>query len=332
MDLDFALLGQLTQIFGPSGSEERVAEFIATQLRPYCDELKTDTLGNLIVRRHGTGKKIMIAAHMDEIGLMITHIDKEGFLRFTPLGGVRIPNLVGQRVKFSQGRVGTIGVERLDKPSDFKLGKLYLDIGVSSQEEAEQFVRIGETAVFVGNFVESGSRIISKALDDRIGCFVAIEALKRTKSTHELAFVFTAQEEIGTRGAQTAAYALEPDLAIAVDVTATGDTPKAHPMSVNLGSGVGIKVLDHSMITSPQIKRWMAAVATDMNISYQWEVSEYGGTDSGAIHLSRGGVPSGVLSIPTRYVHSPAEMLDKRDVEAAVDLLVALLERATELE
>ncbi|MDR3541262.1 MAG: M42 family metallopeptidase [Desulfosporosinus sp.] len=331
MDLDYAMLGHLTQIFGPSGSEERVADFVSALLRPYCDELKTDTLGNLIVERHGTGKKIMVAAHMDEIGLMITHIDKEGFLRFAPLGGVRIPYLVGQRVQFNKGRIGTVGVEKLDKIGDFKLDKLYLDIGAASREEAEQFVRIGETAVFVGNFIETGSRIISKALDDRIGCFVAMEALKRTKSTHELAFVFTVQEEIGTRGAQTAAYALQPDLAIAVDVTLTGDTPKAHPMSVELGSGVGIKVLDHSMITSPQIKRWMAAVATDLNIPFQWEVLEFGGTDSGAIHLSRGGVPSGVLSIPTRYVHSPAEMLDKRDVEAAVNLLVALLERPTEL-
>ena len=330
MSLDFAMLGQLTQMFGPSGSEEPVEEFIANQLRPYCDELTTDTLGNLIVCRHGTGKKIMVAAHMDEIGLMITHLDKEGFLRFTTLGGVRIPNLVGQRVKFSNGRVGTIGVEKLEKPSDFKLDKLYLDIGVSSREEAEQFVHIGDTAVFCGDFVECGSRIISKALDDRIGCFVAMEALKRTKSTHELVFVFTVQEEIGTRGARTAAYALEPDFAIAVDVTMTGDTPKAHPMSVKLGGGVGIKVLDHSMVTSPQIKRWMAAVATDLNIPFQWEVLEYGGTDSGAIHLSRGGVPSGVLSIPTRYVHSPAEMLDKRDVEAAVELLVALLESPLE--
>ncbi len=331
INLDYSTLGHLTQIFGPSGSEELVAKYISTQLRPYCDELKTDTLGNLIVTRHGTGKKIMVAAHMDEIGLMITHIDQEGFLRFTPLGGVRIPNLVGQRVELSKGRVGTVGVEKLDKPSDFKLDKLYLDIGASSREEAEQIVHIGETAVFMGDFVESGSRIIAKALDDRIGCFIAMEAFKRTKSPHELAFVFTAQEEIGTRGAKTAAYALEPDLAIAVDVTATGDTPKAHTMSVKLGSGVGIKVLDRSMITSPQIKRWMAAVATERNIPFQWEILEYGGTDSGAIHLSRGGVPSGVLSIPTRYVHSPAEMIDKGDVKAAVDLLVALLESAAEL-
>jgi len=330
MDLDFARLGALTQIFGPSGSEERVAEFIATQLRPFCDELKTDVLGNLIILRHGTGKKIMVAAHMDEIGLMITHIDNDGYLRFTPLGGVRITNLVGQRVKFSNGRVGTIGTEKLEKPSDLKLAKLYLDIGVSCREAAEQLIHIGETAVFIGDFVELEDRIISKALDDRVGCFVAMEALQRTKSTHELAFVFTVQEEIGTRGAQTAAYALEPDLAIAVDVTATGDTPKAHPMSVELGCGVGIKVLDHSMITSPKVKQWMAAVATDRDIPFQWEVLEFGGTDSGAIHVSRGGVPSGVLSIPTRYVHSPAEMLDKRDVEAAVELLVALLENPLE--
>ncbi|TGE33512.1 M42 family metallopeptidase [Desulfosporosinus sp. Sb-LF] len=324
--MDFTMLSQLTQLFGPSGSEELVAKFISTQVRPYCDELTTDTLGNLIVRRHGTGKRILIAAHMDEIGLMITHIDKKGFLRFAPLGGVHITNLIGQRVKFNNGRIGTIGVEKLEKPTDLKLEKLFLDIGASTQEEAEQLVQIGETVTFIGDFVESGSRIISKALDDRIGCFVAIEALKRTKSTHELAFVFTVQEEVGTRGAQTAAFALEPDLAIAVDVTLTGDTPKAHTMSVELGNGVGIKVLDRSMVTSPQIKRWMAAVATDKNIPFQWEILEFGGTDSGAIHLSRGGVPSGVLSIPTRYVHSPAEMLDKRDVEAAVDLLVALLE------
>ncbi len=329
--MDFTMLGQLTQLFGPSGSEELVSKFIAAQVRPYCDELTRDTLGNLIVRRHGNGKKIMVAAHMDEIGLMITHINKEGFLRFAPLGGVQISNLIGQRVMFIDGRIGTIGVEKLDKRSDFKLDKLFLDIGVSSQDEAEQFVHIGETAVFVGDFVEFGTRLISKAFDNRIGCFIAIEALKRTKSTHELAFVFTAQEEIGTRGAKTAAYALEPDLAIAVDVTATGDTPKAHPMSLELGSGVGIKVFDRSMITSPKIKRWMADIATARKIPFQWEVLEYGGTDCGAIHLSRGGVPSGVLSIPTRYVHSPAEMIDKRDVEAAIELLVALLEDSAEL-
>nr|WP_042332607.1 M42 family metallopeptidase [Desulfosporosinus orientis] len=330
MDLDFAMLRQLTQLFGPSGSEGKVADFIAAQLSPYANELRTDILGNLMVKRYGTGKKIMVAAHMDEIGLMITYIDEKGFLRFTPLGFLHTSNLVGQRVRFVNGRIGTIGLEKLDRPSDFKVQKLYIDIGAQSREDAEQVVYVGETAVFVGGYEESGSRIMAKALDDRIGCFVAMEAFKRTKSTHQLEFVFTVQEEIGTRGAKTASYALEPDLAIAVDVTVTGDTPKANNISVSLGNGVGIKLYDRSMVTSPQIKQWMAAVAEERRIPFQWEVLEFGGTDSGAIHLSRGGVPSGVISIPARYVHSPAEMIDKHDVEAAVQLLVALLEQPRE--
>lgn len=326
MDLDFALLDQLTQLFGPSGSERQVAEFIAAQLRPYADEEKTDILGNLMITRYGRGKKIMVAAHMDEIGLLITYIDEKGFLRFTPLGGVPIAGLAGQRVGFGNGRTGTIGLEKLERPGDFKLQKLYIDIGAASREEAEEVVRIGEGAVFVGGFEELGSRIMAKALADRVGCFVAMEACKRTKSTHQLEFVFTVQEEIGNRGAKTAAYALKPDLAIAVDVTYAGDTPQAAGMSVSLGGGVGIKVFDRSLMTPPQVKQWMAAIAVQGRIPFQWEVAEQGGTDSGAIQLSRGGVPSGVLSVPARYVHSPAEMIDKHDVEAAVALLLALLE------
>ncbi len=329
--LDYTMLGHLTQLFGPSGSEGNVADFISAQLGPHSDEIKLDTMGNLIVRRQGTGKRIMVAAHMDQIGVMITNIDKEGFLRFSPLGGVPISALNQQRVKFRNGRIGAIGVEKLDRLADLRLEKLFIDIGASSREEASKFVQIGDTAIFVGDFVEAGSRIISKAFDDRIGCFVAIEALKRVKTKHELAFVFTVQEEVGTRGAQTAAYALDPDIAIAVDVTTTGDTPKAHQMAVELGKGVAIKVFDRSMVTSPKVKRWMSDVATEMKIPFQWEVLESGGTDSGAIHLTKGGIPSGVISIPTRYVHSPTEMLDKNDVEAAVNLLVALLESSAEL-
>ncbi|MHB8124896.1 MAG: M42 family metallopeptidase [Desulfitobacteriaceae bacterium] len=329
--LDYTILGHLTQLFGPPGSEGEVAEYISTQLRSYSDEIIIDTLGNLIVRRQGTGKRLMVASHMDQIGIIITNIDKKGFLRFSPLGGVPISAINQQRVKFRNGRVGVIGVEKLERLSDLKLERLFIDIGASSREEASELVQIGEPAIFVGDFVESGSRIISKAFDDRIGCFVAIEAFKRVQTKHELNFVFTIQEEVGTRGAQTAAYALDPDLAIAVDVTATGDTPKTHQMAVELGKGVAIKVFDRSMVTSPQVKRWMSDVATAMKIPFQWEVLEFGGTDSGAIHLTKGGIPSGVISIPTRYVHSPAEMLDKNDVEAAVDLLVALLESSAEL-
>lgn len=327
--LDYTLLRRLTQTFSPSGVEEHVATLIEEVIRPYCDEIRKDKLGNLIAirRKKGNGKKLMVATHMDEIGIMITYIDEKGFLRFTAVGGVHIHELPHRRVQFQSGLVGTIGVEKLEKPTDLRLDKLYIDIGTTSREESEQLIRIGESAVFMGNYEEVGHRIISKAMDNRVGCFVAIEAMKRVQSDHEIAFVFTVQEEVGLRGAQTAAFALEPDLAVAVDVTLTGDTPKAHPMEVKLGHGVAIKVIDRSMITPPQVKAWMAHTAEVHQIPYQWEVLEFGGTDSGAIHLTKGGILAGVLSIPTRYVHSPSETIDRRDVEACVNLLTTLLEK-----
>ncbi|WP_425801727.1 M42 family metallopeptidase [Desulfitobacterium sp. Sab5] len=328
---DYSLLQRLTQVYGPSGVEDEVRKLIIEEIRPYCDTFRQDKLGNLIVVRQGTGKKIMIAAHMDEIGIMITHIDENGFLRFTPVGGVHISELPHRRVQFKNGHTGVISVEKLEKPSDLKLTKLYVDIGANNREEAEQIIRIGDIAVFIGTFVQTGSRILSKALDDRIGCFIALETLKRVQSNHELSFVFTVQEEVGLRGAQTAAFTLDPDLAIAVDVTLTGDTPNAHTMDVKIGKGVAIKVFDRSMITPPQVKQWMASTSENNQIPYQWEVLEFGGTDSGTIHLTKGGIPSGVLSIPTRYVHSPSEMIDTRDVESAISLLVALLESPAEL-
>jgi putative aminopeptidase FrvX len=324
--LDFSLLKRLTQTFGPSGVEEQVTQLIEEEVRSYCDEIRKDRLGNLIAVRRGKGKKIMVAAHTDEIGIIITHIDDKGFLRFAPVGGVHIQELPHRRIQFKNGLVGTIGVEKLDKPADLKLDKLYLDIGTNSREQSELLVHIGESAIFMGSYEETTQRIISKALDDRVGCFVAIETMKRVQTEHEVSFVFTVQEEVGLRGAQTAAFALEPDLAIAIDVTATGDTPKAHPMDVKLGHGIAIKVMDRSMITPPQIKEWMAETANKFQIPYQWEVLEFGGTDSGAIHLTKGGIPAGVLSIPTRYVHSPSETVDRKDIEAAVRLLISLLE------
>jgi endoglucanase len=329
--LDYILLAKLTQLFGPSGSEEEVADFISAQLQPYSDEISRDALGNLIVRRRGSGKRIMIAAHMDQIGILVTNIDKQGFLRFTILGSIPLSAMNRKRVIFRNGTTGIIGVEKLEKLADLKLEKFYIDIGAPSREEAGKAVQIGDPAVLVGDYVESGSRIISKAFDDRLGCFVAIEALKRVRTEHELVFVFTAQEEVGIRGAQTASFALDPDLALAVDVTSTGDTPKAPQMSVELGKGVGIKAFDRSLVTSPQIKRWMSDIAAAKKIPFQWEVLEFGGTDSGAIHLTKGGIPAGVISLPTRYLHSPAEMADKNDVEAAVQLLIALLESPAEL-
>lgn len=324
--LDYSLLKRLSQACGPSGSEQEVAEIIAEVVRPYCDDVRQDALGNLLAIRKGTsGKRIMVAAHMDEIGLMVTHIDEQGFLRFTTIGGIRLGDLPYRRVRLKNGRIGTIGMEKLDKPSDLDLAKLFIDIGAHSRADAEELVGIGDTLTFMGEYAELGSRIISKALDDRVGCFAAIETLKRVDSPHELAFVFSAQEEVGQRGAKVAAFALEPDLGITLDVTLTGDTPKGLKMAVKLGGGVAIKVLDRSLVTSPKIKTWMFNVAADRGIRYQWEVLEHGGTDAGAIHVTKGGIPAGVLSIPARHVHTPSEIVDREDIEATVALLLALL-------
>lgn len=324
---DYALLKRLTQSFAPSGTESDVAEVISESVRAYCDEVRRDSLGNLIAIRKGTsGKVIMVASHMDEVGLMVTYIDEQGFLRFTTIGGLRTADLPYRRVRLRNGRCGTIGLEKLEKQADLDLDKLFIDIGARSRAEAETMTGIGETLTFVGEYEELGSRIMSKGLDNRTGCFAAIETLKRTRSEHELAFVFTVQEEVGQRGAKVAAFSLTPDLGITLDATRTGDTPKGVKMAVRLGGGVAIKVLDRSIITSPKVKAWIAAVATDQGIPFQWEVLENGGTDAGAIHLTKGGIPTGVLSIPTRNVHTPSEMVDRQDIEAAVKLLLALLE------
>ncbi len=181
----------------------------------------------MICRKAGKGKKIMVAAHTDEIGLMITHIEDEGFLRFTTIGGVSVEQIVGRRVVFKNGVQGAIGVEYLEDKKDFRVEKLYIDIGAKNKEEAQKYVNIGDSASFAGEFIEAGDRLISKAFDDRIGCYVVIEALKNLKTENEVYFVFTVQEEVGTRGAAAAAYNIHPDFAVAVDVTSTGDTPKA---------------------------------------------------------------------------------------------------------
>jgi len=327
MSLNIELIKKLTQTYGPSGSEEKVLEVIKEGVKDFCDEITYDALGNMICRKAGKGKKIMVAAHTDEIGLMITHIEDEGFLRFTTIGGVFVEQIVGRRVVFKNGVQGVIGVEHLEDKKDFRVEKLYIDIGAKNKEEAQKYVNIGDSASFAGEFIEAGNRLISKAFDDRIGCYVVIEALKNLKTENEVYFVFTVQEEVGTRGAAAAAYNIHPDFAVAVDVTSTGDTPKAKKMAVSLGKGAAIKVMDRSIIVSPSVREMMIEVAKENNIPYQLEILEFGGTDAGPIHLTKGGIPAGVISIPTRYVHSISEMVDKNDIEASIELLKKVLEK-----
>lgn len=350
------MIQELTLIQGPSGSEEAVRERIKEWVTPYAQKVSIDPLGNLLVRAKGSApedgsagdgrparehaqeaagkqRRIMLIAHMDEIGVIATHVDENGFVRIRPIGGVSPTMLLGQRVRFVNGTVGAVGIEKIEGPKDISFEKLYVDIGAESREEALSMVQIGDAAGLWRPVELAGPhRILGKALDDRVGCAVAVQTLvelSQQPSPHTVDVVFSVQEEVGLRGAGPAAYGLNPDLALAIDVTATGDTPKAETMDVSLGKGVAVKVMDRSLLTHARVKELLVETAKAENIPYQMEILTFGGTDAGAVHLTRAGIPSGVVSLPTRYLHTPTEMVDLRDLEAAVALLVAVLRRET---
>ncbi|MBN1287708.1 MAG: M42 family metallopeptidase [Anaerolineae bacterium] len=324
------LIKKLTEAWGPSGCEHKVRGLIAEEVRGLADEVRTDPLGNLICRKGSGGAKVMIAAHMDEIGLMVSHVDEKGFMRFVPIGGLRSVALYGNRVYFENGVVGTISAEGEGWRTTPDREKFYID--VSTGAEAGPGVGVGDAAAFWREMVERGNRIVAKALDDRIGCVVGIEAMRKlAKTDHEIYFVFTVQEEVGLRGARPAAFGVEPDIGISLDVTSTGDTPKDDKMTVELGKGAAIKVRDGGHIVPPAIKNLMVKRAEEAGIPYQLEVLPGGTTDAAGIQLSRAGIPSGCISIPTRYLHTVSETVDIGDVQACVDLLVEILSKPIEL-
>lgn len=313
------LLKELTRAFGPSGRENNIKNVIIKHIEKYADEIETDALGNLIAHKKGTGKKIMLASHMDEIGIIATFIDDNGFLRFSEVGGLNKQDILYKRVRFENGIVGVIGTEKENK--DRLISKMFIDIGAKNREEAEKLISVGDMAVFEGEFEASGKTVISKALDNRAGCYVLIETLKKAETDNDLYFVFTVQEEVGLRGAKTSAYGIDPDYAVAVDVTDTGDTPNAEEMAVKMGKGAAVKVMDRSVLCDSTVRTSLIESAKKNNIPYQLEVMTDGGTDAGAISVSRAGVKTGGVSIPTRYIHSPSEMADMNDIEACIKIL-----------
>lgn len=330
-----ALIQKLVESVGPSGYEDAVREVVKAEIEGYADEVRVDALGNLIARK-GTkaanGMRVMLSAHMDEIGVIVTHVDENGFVRFTTIGGVYVLNLVGGRVRFVNGVQGVIGCEKLESREHVpSFDKLFIDVGASSRAECK--VRVGDIAAFDRPFVDLGDRLISKAMDDRVAVAVLIETLRKMQpGPHEVVFVFSTQEEVGLRGATTAAYGVDPDLGLSVDVTATGDTPKGLVMEVSLGKGPTVKVRDGGMLSDPRVVRWLADTAEKAGLPYQLEVLEGGTTDARVMQLTRAGVPVSCVSIPCRYIHSPSEMVDYRDVQNAVALLVEALRHPIVLE
>jgi tetrahedral aminopeptidase len=330
-----SLIQKLVETTSPSGYENQIRQVIRAEIEQYVDQVRVDALGNLIAEIGSQdGKKIMLSAHMDEIGLMVTHVDNNGFIRFIPIGGVRSINCIGGRVRFMNGQAGVIYMEKTDDPNRVpSFDQLYIDVGANSKEEVK--LRVGDAGAFERPFLDLGDRLVSKAMDDRISVAVLIETLRRIHTDniflpHHLFFVFSVQEEVGVRGAQTAAYGLDPDFGLAVDVTMVGDTPKGVKMEVGLGKGPAIKVRDGGMLSDPRVVDWMVRTAENTGLPYQLEVLEGGSTDARAMQLARSGIPVGCLSIPCRYVHSPSEMVDYNDVQNAVSLMVELLRNPVE--
>jgi endoglucanase len=331
------LLKELSQAFGVSGYESEVRELIEEEIKDYVDEITVDALGNLIALKKGTGankKKIMLAAHMDEIGVQVIKIEDDGKIKVRMLGFLWISTTYMSRVRFKNGTLGIVNstVMLEDVKNDFK--KLYIDIGLKSKEEVLKYVKVGDVASYVGDFAElKGDVVTSKALDNRVGCFIQIEALKKLENPYnDVYFVFTVQEEVGCRGSKVAAARIKPDLGIAVDITPAHDYPCDLEGSNTVGDGTAIKVSDTSVICDEYLIREMVKCCEENNIKHQMDVIYVGGTDASSINTSNFGVRAGGISVVTRYPHGPNSLLSMKDVAASVELLTKYVDREFKFE
>lgn len=337
------ILEKLSNSCGVTGREEEVRELMRKFLRPYVDEVKEDKLGNIIGVREGkkNAPRVMLAGHMDEIGLLVKTVSKEGFLQFMKLGGIDDRVLLAQKVMvYTEKRPlhGIIGskpthiLKEDERKRVMTYDELFVDVGAGSAEEARKMgVRIGDPIEFDVKFAKIGKDIvIGKAFDDRAGCAVMIEALRRLEKTDCTVYaVGTVQEEVGSRGATTSAFGLRPDIGIALDVTIAGDTPGVREVDapVKLRKGPSITVADSLLITHPKVLRLLIDAAKENKIPYQLETGLPGGTDAGRISLAGEGVPSGTISLPTRYIHSPTSLISLADAEKTIRLTVAAIQK-----
>ena len=330
------LMKTLTAVRGISGREKTLSDKLLTMVAPLTDRCWNDAMGNLIAVKYGTSPEeergtIMLCAHMDEIGFLVTFIEDSGFIRVNAIGGINWVAAAYSTVVFGNGLKGILVLEAGTVAADLKQEKMYVDIGAKDKREAERRVQIGDFCALEGGITRlCGRRITGRPLDDRIGCAVLVkiaEKLKDQPTEDDVYFVFSVQEEVGIRGAKTAAFGISPDIGIAYDVTGTGDSAGAKPMACSVGGGAAIKLKDSSVICDHELTQEFAAVAKENGIKHQFEILAAGGTDTAAIQMAGTGVRAAALSIPTRYIHSGVEMLDLNDAEACVDLTVAWLKR-----
>jgi endoglucanase len=339
--INLKLLEKLSNAYGPPGHEEEVRMIMEEELKGIVGKVQVDVMGNLIAEKQGAmGKpKIMITAHMDEVGFIITNISEKGFLNFHPMGGV-VPTIIpGQtmRIRGEGGEaIGIVGStpphitppEKRDKIPPIE--EMYIDIGATSQEEVKaRGIDVGATAIFHTQYRELGlGYIMGKAFDDRVGCLILVEVMKKLMETEaNITAVATVQEEVGLRGARTAAWTVNPDYAIAIEGTFAADTPEVKPTQIpaKLKGGPVITIADAGMITHPKILKTIVKTAEEAKIPYQFKKIPSGSTDAAAIHLTRSGIPSGAIAVPCRYIHGPAAITHISDIEATINLIVKVI-------
>lgn len=320
---------KLVSINGVSGSEHLVTEYIKSQVMPFADKVYTDVMGNLVAIKRGNGKRIMLMAHTDEIGVVATFVDENGFVRVAAVGGVSAGKMLNSYVTFENG---VRGVFRADEgKGEINIDNCFIDIGAVSRDDALAKIDIGMTARFDGDTFEMGDFIVSKALDDRLGCYMLIEVLKQLKSTdNEVYFVFTTQEEVGLRGARVCGFDINPDVAIAVDIVTSADTPNCKRYGTKLGSGIGIKLRDGSAICSKSVVDSLIDSAEQNGIDYQREAKTMGGTDIGAVQTAGRGALTGGVVVPIRNTHTITETASKHDILCGIRLLNAFVQKNIE--
>ena len=326
------LLKQLCLLDAVSGDEGAVREFVISQIKDCC-EYSVDNLGNIIAFKKGkktAQKKVLIDAHLDEVGLIITHIEKDGFLRFKTVGGIDTSALMLRRVLINGKTLGVIGSKAVHLCSSDERKKLpdtdslYIDIGASSLEEAQSALRVGDCAVMCSDFTVCGDKVLSKALDDRVGCLVLIELLKQD-ADYDFYATFSVEEEVGLRGARVAAYTVNPDSAIVIDGTTAADiagVPESKKVC-RLGAGAVVSFMD----TATSYDREYYAAALNSGIKAQSKCAVAGGNNAGSIHLSRSGVRTLAVSVPCRYIHSAGSVADMRDIDAVLNLVKYMTEK-----
>ncbi|MGD1997201.1 MAG: M42 family metallopeptidase [Anaerolineae bacterium] len=335
------ILKELSEAFGPSGDERAVRAILRRALEEHVDRMWVDALGNLHTEKQGRGEqrmRVLVTAHMDEVGLMVIGHDDSGALKVRTIGGIDDRILPGAQVWVGSDQIpGVIGIKPvhlLEKGEGEKVTsveKLVVDIGAKEKDEAKKLAPLGTSAVFATRFRELGPTVMGKAFDDRAGCAVLTELVRGERLTHDLHAVFTVQEEVGLRGARVAAYAAEPDCAFALEGTIADDLPKEKDVSptTELGKGPAITVMDRSFIAHRGLNQLLVETAEELDIPYQFKQPGIGGTDSGAIHLAREGIPCATVSVPCRYIHGPIGILNLEDFEHTVRLMRETLGRLT---